>query len=59
MFIIEDLLEEMKKPDEYDGPNIEIILKDTKTENLANLIDDMLRKYIPTAKNVAMFQKNE
>ena len=52
---IEDLLEHMQKPEGYDGPELEFVLKDSKEDNLAGLIDNLLKKYIPSGKKIAMF----
>jgi hypothetical protein len=38
----------MKVPSGYVGPTIEIILKDTKADNLQEIIDGMLNNHIGT-----------
>ncbi len=45
----------MKKPDDYSGPELEFVLKDSKEENLAGLLDNMLAKYVPSGKKIAIF----
>lgn len=47
----------MKKPENYRGPEVEIVVKDSKADNLVEIIDNLLNKI--DGKNVAMFQKNE
>jgi hypothetical protein len=49
----------MKKPDDYAGPVVEIIQKDSKSENLNEFIDDLLTKNITKGNNVAMFKKTD
>ena len=48
----------MKKPEGYSGPEIEVVIKDTKADNLSQVIDDLLKKNVK-GKKIAMFQKNE
>ena len=57
-YILEALLDEIQKPAGYSGPQIEIVLKDSKIDNLGELIDDMLKASIK-GKNIGMFIKNE
>ena len=52
------LLDDMKKPDDYSGPEVEIVQKDSKTDNLNEFIDNLLTTNI-TGNNVAMFKKND
>jgi len=47
----------MKKPDDYTGPQVEIVQKDSKTDNLGELIDNLLTTNITDGNNVAMFKK--
>ena len=49
----------MPKPLDYKGPELLFVLKDSKEENLAGLLDNMLLKYISGGNKIAMFQKNE
>ena len=51
------LLDQMKKPDDYTGPQVEIVQKDSKTDNLGELIDNLLTTNITDGNNVAMFKK--
>jgi nucleosome binding factor SPN SPT16 subunit len=53
------LLDDMKKPDDYGGPEVEIVQKDSKTENLGEFIDNLLTTNIKSGNNVAMFKKND
>ena len=48
----------MKKPEGYSGPEIEIVVKDSKADNLAEIIDNLLKSNI-SGKKIAMYQKNE
>ena len=50
----------MKRPENYDGPAIKVVLKDTKLEpeQLNGFIDTLLTENLP-GKNVAIYQKNE
>lgn len=50
----------MKTPDHYDGPAIQVVLKDTKLEpgQLTSFVADLLKQHLP-GKNVAIYQKNE
>lgn len=50
----------MKTPDNYDGPEIKVELKDTKLDpaQLSSFVDGLLAKNLP-GKNVAVYQKNE
>ena len=49
----------MKKPSDYMGPDIEIVLKDTKADNLSEIIDGLVSSTIGPNKKVGMFLKNE
>ena len=49
----------MKKPDDYGGPEVEIVQKDSKTENLGEFIDNLLTTNTKSGNNVAMFKKND
>ena len=49
----------MKKPDDYAGPAVEIIQKDSKSDNLNEFIDDLLTNNITKGNNVAMFKKTD
>ena len=49
----------MKKPDDYGGLEVEIVQKDSKTENLGEFIDNLLTTNIKSGNNVAMFKKND
>ena len=49
----------MKVPAGYDGPAIEIVLKDSKAENLQVIIDTMVQSHLGSAKKIGMFLKNE
>lgn len=51
------LLDQMKKPDDYSGPEVEIVQKDSKTDNLGDFIDNLLTTNITSGNNVAMFKK--
>jgi hypothetical protein len=53
LIIKETLLEEMKKPENYRGPEVEIVVKDSKADNLVEIIDNLLNKI--DGKNIAMF----
>ena len=56
------LLEAMNKPEDQENfPTIEIIAKDSKADvgEQKTLIANMFKKYAPSAKKVAIFQKNE
>ena len=57
---IETLLEVMKKPEGYDGPSIEIVLKDQKADKdeIDRIVQETLKQNI-VGKKVAIFQKNE
>jgi nucleosome binding factor SPN SPT16 subunit len=50
----------MAKPSNYEGPTIEIVLKDQKAEKeqTKTIVDDLLKTYVSGTK-VAIFQKNE
>ena len=49
----------MAKPQGYQGPEIEIVLKDTKAPNLPEIIDNLISTHIGSNKRVGMFLKNE
>lgn len=49
----------MRKPDDYTGPPIETILKDSKADNIQEFVDNMLTNNLKTGSKVGMFQKNE
>ena len=50
----------MTKPLNYDGPSIEIVLKDQKAdkEQTQIIVEELLKTHI-SGKKVAIFQKNE
>ena len=50
----------MTKPSGYEGPSIEIVLKDQKAEKDQTnaIVADLLKTYVSGTK-VAIFQKNE
>lgn len=48
----------MQKPEGYTGPEIEVILKESKCENLQEIVDDLLKKNI-TGSKIGMFLKND
>jgi len=50
----------MQRPENYDGPAISVVLKDTKLEpeQLNGFIDTLLTDNLP-GKNVAIYQKND
>ena len=50
----------MAKPSNYEGPSIEIVLKDQKAEKEQTkaVVDDLLKTYVSGTK-VAIFLKNE
>ena len=56
---VEALLDQLRKPDDYSGPPIEIILKDSKADNLSEFVDNMLTSNLRSGDRVGMFQKNE
>ena len=60
---LEMLLEAMSKPgeDQENFPTIEIIAKDSKADSSEQkaMIQNMFKKHAPSAKKVAIFQKNE
>ena len=49
----------MTKPQGYEGPEIEIVLKDTKATNLSEIIDNLISSSIGSGKKVGMYLKNE
>ena len=49
----------MTKPQGYEGPEIEIVLKDTKATNLSEIIDNLISSSIGSNKKVGMYLKNE
>jgi nucleosome binding factor SPN SPT16 subunit len=57
---LETLLDAMVKPAGYDGPSIEIVLKDQKAERdqMEAIVADVVKTYI-SGNRVALFQKNE
>ena len=60
LFYSEALLEAMKAPANYDGPAIQVVLKDTKLDpgQLSTFVNSLLNENLP-GKNVAIYQKNE
>lgn len=60
LFCSEALLEAMKTPENYEGPAIQVVLKDTKLDaaQLSTFVDSLLNENLP-GKNVAIYQKNE
>lgn len=50
----------MKAPENYKGPAIQVVLKDTKLDpaQLSGFVESLLAQHLP-GKNVAIYQKNE
>jgi hypothetical protein len=57
---LETLLEAMTKPQGYEGPSVEIVLKDQKAEKEQTkaTVDDLLKSHVSGTK-IAIFQKHE
>jgi nucleosome binding factor SPN SPT16 subunit len=51
----------MKKPEGYSGPEIQIVLKDSKMapDQLKDLLTKLIKENLPAGGKVAIFQKNE
>jgi len=54
----ETLLDGLQKPEDYNGPEIEVILKESKCDNLREIVDSLLKDNV-TGSKIGMFQKNE
>lgn len=57
----EQLLEDMRKPEGYSGPELEIVVKDSKLapEQYKELLTKIVAGAIPSGTKVGLFQKND
>lgn len=55
----EDILAKIQEPEGYTGPKIELVLKESKMENLGSFIDTLLVSNVPVGKTIAIYMDKE